>query len=87
MNNFDIEEKINVADFVKTVNKARLANKNNWYCFSGFVNGVEIKIKAYGTYLQIFKIDGVSSGGLCDISIKRFKEILTTSFNYHFKSE
>ena len=81
MNYYDIGKPSDVAAFVKTVNTARLANKNKWYALTGTVNGKAIKIKGFGTWLQIFDIDGFYYGTCCDIPVKRFKESLANTFN------
>ena len=68
-------------DFIKTVNKLRLENKGKWYTFAGVVNDKSVVIKAYGTWLQVFKVDGLIVPTVSDISIKDFKEILGNSVN------
>jgi len=40
------------------VNDLRLANKGKWFYFSGMVEGKEVKIKCYNTWLQIFRVNG-----------------------------
>ena len=67
--------------FIKEVNRLRKDNKNKWYWFNAEVGGKTIQLKAYGTYLQIFKVNGISYGGLCDINIKQFNETLNRPFN------
>lgn len=73
--------------FFKEVNRLRLDNKNKWYWFSGTVEGIEIQIKAYNTYLQIFKANGVSFGGLCDLNVGDFKRELARPFTYFSNRE
>ena len=68
-------------DFIKTVNSLRLENKGKWYTFVGVVNDKSVVIKAYGTWLQVFKVDGLIVPTVSDISIKDFKEILGNSVN------
>ena len=74
---------MNTKEFVKAVNKLRLDNKNKWYQWIGIVNGKDVRLKGFGTWLQIFEIDGISHNGNMDISVKDFKEKLLSSANYH----
>jgi hypothetical protein len=67
-------------EFAKRVNESRKANKNKWYTFTGLVEGKQIAISAYNTYLNIFRVDGVRYGGMCDISVKKFNEELMLPF-------
>jgi len=75
-----LSESSEVADFVKEINTLRLRNKNNWYQWVGKVQGKKIEIKGYGTWLQIFRVDGVQYGGLMDIPISVFKSELEKPF-------
>jgi hypothetical protein len=63
---------MNVDEFIKEIKRLRLDNKNKWYWFHGLVNGIDIKLKAYDTYLQIFSANAVNYGGIGDISVKDF---------------
>ena len=66
-------------DFFKAINTLRKKSKNKWYSFSGTVNGQYIELKAFGTWLQIFRIDGIDNSHCPDLSVKRFNEILDNS--------
>ena len=68
---------LNTTDFVKTINSLRLANKNKWYVWAGLVNGKMIQIKAYATWLQIFRVDNLSVPTCSDISVTEFKKVLS----------
>ena len=68
---------LNTTDFVKTINSLRLANKNKWYTWTGLVNGKMIQIKAYATWLQIFKVDNISVPTCSDSSVTEFKKVLS----------
>ena len=68
---------LNTTDFVKTINSLRLANKNKWYVWTGLVNGKMIQIKAYATWLQIFKVDNLHVPTCSDISVTEFKKVLS----------
>lgn len=63
-------------EFIKEVNATRLGNKNRWFMWYGVVNGHDIEIKCYNTYLQIFNIDGMRAGGGMDMTIAQFKQVL-----------
>lgn len=65
------------ADFVATINKLRLTNKDGWYQFIGTVNGKDVEIKGYKTWLQVFLVDGLRLNTISDISVKNFKDELT----------
>ena len=67
-------------ELTKKINQLRLNNKNKWYYYTGIFEGKTIELKAFGTWLQIYKIDGVNHSGLMDISIKEFKNTLETPF-------
>lgn len=60
-------------EFVKTINSLRLANKNRWYYWNGTVNGKEVRVKAYNTYLQIFNVDDMHISSGMGMSITEYK--------------
>jgi hypothetical protein len=80
MNHLDLNCK-DVSEAVSAINKHRLANKNKWYLFGGFVNDKPVQGKAYGTWIQILRINSVDNSGCMDISVATFKAHLTQSFN------
>ena len=67
---------MNTMEFIKTVNSVRLQNKDKWYWWTGTVNGKSVELKAYNTWLQIFRIDGVNYSGQMDISVKQLKQYM-----------
>ena len=67
---------MNTQDFIKTVNDLRLANKNSWYTWQGVVNGKNVQLKGYKTWLQLFYVDGLQNGNCSDKSVKDFKQDL-----------
>lgn len=69
--------KSNTIDFVKSINTLRLQNKGKWYTWGGTVNNKTVQIKAYGTWLQIFKVDGLLVPTYSDISVSDFKKLLS----------
>ena len=72
-------QNLNTTDFVKTLNNLRLQNKGKWYIWAGTVNNKTVQIKAYGTWLQIFRVEGFVVPTCLDISVSDFKKLLTDS--------
>jgi hypothetical protein len=70
-------ENISTIEFVKILNNIRLQNKGKWYMWQGIVNGKTVQIKAYATWLQIFRIDGFIVPTCSDISVSDFKKLLS----------
>lgn len=68
-------------NLVDEINKKRLESKGKWYYFNTEVNGKKVEIKAFKTWLQIFRIDGKNYSGLMDISVKDFKNHLSYALN------
>jgi hypothetical protein len=66
-------------EFAKQLNSARLANKNNWFVFSGQVGGKLVELKMFGLYLQIFRIDGVNHGGQEFSKVNLFREFVSSA--------
>jgi len=60
-------------DILKTINDARLANKNAWYFLTLDFNGSLIQVKGYNTWLQIFKINGLNASNPMEQSVSQFK--------------
>ena len=61
------------SEFIKHVDGLRKASKGRWYQFTGHVDGRVIKIKAFGTWLQIYIVDGVQQGTTMENSVSNFK--------------
>lgn len=69
-------------EFVKMVNKERLANKNKWYVITNVeVDGKKVEIKAFDTWLQIFRVDGKNYANPMERNVSGFKEDLKSPFN------
>lgn len=65
------------ADFVKELNKLRLANKNKWIFVYADVEGDDVMVKNYNTYLQRYIVnDKQVQSGLMDMSITAWKQEL-----------
>ena len=64
---------------LKLINKIRLANKNKWYFIELTHNNKAYQIKAFGTWLQVFKLNlkfnpSVDYSNAMDQSINEYKE-------------
>lgn len=73
MFSFSDLEVLNRDNILKTINDARLSNKNNWYFLTLDCNGALIQVKGFNTWLQIFKINGIDYSSAMDISVTQFK--------------
>lgn len=67
---------MNTQEFVKTINTLRLENKNKWYQWQGEVNGKQVALKGYNTWVQRLNVDNITYGSSMDIGVKEFKEFL-----------
>lgn len=72
---------MNTQDFVKEINTLRLANKGKWYTWQGIVNGKDVSLKGYNTWLQILRVNGLQCGNCADRSVKDFKSDLIEAVN------
>ena len=61
------------SEFIKHIDGLRKASKGQWYQFIGHVDGRVVKVKAFGTWLQIYIVDGVQMGTTMDNSVSNFK--------------
>ena len=62
-----------VKQFVDAVNKLRLANRGKWYWFNDTVGGKAVRIKAFGTWMQIYDVDGVNCANCMERSVTDLK--------------
>ena len=67
---------MNTQEFIKTINALRLENKGQWYQWQGVVNGKQVTLKGYSTWMQRLNVDGISHSSGMDISVREFKEFL-----------
>jgi hypothetical protein len=62
-------------EFVKNLNKARLANRRAWIVYVGKVQGVNVELKTYDTgYLQILRVNELNAAGPMDMKPTAWKE-------------
>lgn len=72
--------------FITALNKARLANKQQWITYVGTVAGRKVAIKTYDTgYLQILRVDGIEHGGAMDLSVSGWKHVINRALQYQHK--
>ena len=67
---------MNTQDFLKEINALRLTNEGKWYTWQGIVNGKEVNLKGYNTWLQVLRVNGLQCGNCADRSVKEFKSDL-----------
>jgi len=65
--------------FVKDINTSRL--KSGWYSFFGIVQGRQVELKGYNTWLQVYRVDGVNYGNCMDRKVGEFKSDLERPFS------
>ena len=68
----------NTEDFIKEVNTIRLSNKDKWYSWAGMVNGYEVSLKAFNTWVQVINIGMIKESGPMDCTPKEFKQFLAS---------
>ena len=71
--------KMDKNELVKIVTKKRLVG--GWYYFTGVVEGRNIQIKGYKTWLKVYNVNGISYAGCMDISVKNWLQVLLNPFN------
>ena len=69
---------INIPTFIADLKKLRLGSKNQWYFFVGKVNGKQVTVKGYHTWLQNFIVDGIRCDNPMDQSVKDMNEHINT---------
>ena len=65
-------DSMNKIDFVKHINGLRKGSKGQWYSFVGTVDGKSVSIKGFGTWLQIYRVDGIDQNTTMDNSVSNF---------------
>jgi len=67
-------------DFIDLINRLRKAHKGRWYTWIGDVEGKDISLKGFGTWLQIFKVDGIDYSNPMERAVAQFKDDLEAPF-------
>ena len=71
---------MNSQTFIQTINNERKANKNNWYSGIYQVNEKEVRVKGFGTWLQVYTVDGIDYAGAMDTKVSQFLATLARPF-------
>ena len=67
-------------EFYKYITAERKNHKAKWFFFVGYVENKFVEIKCFKTWLQIFKVDGITYPCPMEISVKEFNEVLKRPF-------
>jgi hypothetical protein len=63
-------------EFLKKINKDRKANKDKWLFTMEEVEGCQVAVKSFNTWVQIMHSNGVKYSGPMDCSVKQFNAVL-----------
>jgi hypothetical protein len=63
-------------EFLKKINKDRKANKDKWLFTMEEVEGCQVAVKSFNTWVQIMHSNGVKYSGPMDCSVKVFNAVL-----------
>ena len=63
---------LSVETAITRINKLRRFNVGRWYYFEGNVEGKQVAIKGYGTWLQVFKVEGADVSNTPDGKVSEF---------------
>lgn len=72
--------KINLPEVIHFENKFRLANKNKWYQIDAIVDNKPVNLKAYNTWLQIYRVGHINHSNCMERTVKQFKLDLMVPF-------
>lgn len=65
-------------DFAELIKRQRLTG--TWYTHIGLVDGKEVQLKAYKTWLQIYKVDGIDYSNCMESKVGQFNKDLALPF-------
>jgi glucan phosphorylase len=74
------DQNLDAPSFQTLINKTRKANKDRWYAFVGNVEGKQVSLKGFNTWLQRYTVDGLHQPNTMDISVKQFNDVLINPF-------
>lgn len=69
-------------EFIKECNTQRKANKTSWVFLKALVDGKLVEYKAYQTWVQVLRVDGVQYDSNMDISVKDYNAFLEDVFTW-----
>jgi len=67
---------MNTKEFIKLANDKRLKNKNKWIFLNEYVNDFPISYKAFNTWVQILKYNGLNDSSPMNLNVSEFKKYL-----------
>ena len=73
---WDEKKTMNTIEFIKLANKKRLENKNEWIFLNEYVNEIPISYKAFNTWIQVIKYNGIRGGSAMNQNVSEFKKYL-----------
>ena len=60
-----------IKQLIKDINTIRLNNKNKWYYYTNKDLGIELK--AFDTWIQIFRVKGKNYPSVMELAVGEFK--------------
>jgi hypothetical protein len=66
-------------DFKKLINDERKAG--DWYYYSGAVEDKFVALKGHGTWLQIYRVDGINYANCVEAKVSEFNMTLAKPFS------
>jgi hypothetical protein len=66
-------------EFITLCNNQRKLNKNKWIFLVEHIDNVKVEYKAFGTWVQLLRFNGIASASNMDISVKQYNEFLNNS--------
>jgi hypothetical protein len=67
---------MNTKEFIELANKERLKDKNKWVFLNEYVNDLPISYKAFNTWVQILKYNGLNDSSPMNLNVSEFKKYL-----------
>ena len=65
-----------IEQFVKDINGLRKKLKNQWYYWQGIVDGKNVSLKGFNTWIQRIQIDNIKAGSPMKQSVRQFNAYL-----------
>ena len=69
----------NKRDFINRVNKLRKSGE--WYSYEGEIEGRDVRLMGFGTWLKVFMVDDVNYSNCMERKASEFKKDLEAPFN------
>ena len=68
---------MNTIEFIKLANEKRLENKNKWIFLNEYVNEIPLSYKAFDTWIQVIKYNGIKDESTMNQNVSEFKKYLS----------